>query len=192
MPKTTIRFLTRGVAPIEVETPLALDVSWGDRVSRTQEGPNVYGSIAGLPYGTRGDLRVEVGPECRWESGPVVVRASIDNYGAEASPEQHAMALETHRLVVAAWQRALVERPDVTAAVEDYRRTLDSIERQYADLYARWRVDAAAIARAFRRARVEIGEQTVPGKVVVRSSRGKILGYANVWDGVWLGTVTRV
>lgn len=45
------------------------------------------------------------------------------------------------------------------------------------------------IARKFRRAHVDVGEQTVPGKCCVRSARGKLLGYADVWNGSWLGTV---
>ena len=103
-----------------------------------------------------------------------------------------AAILDARRQIAAAWLADLAARADVAAVVENYRATvLDALDREYAEHHKRWEADRASIAAIFRRKWVEIGEQTVPGKCCVRSSRGKLLGYADVWDGKWLGTVER-
>lgn len=91
----------------------------------------------------------------------------------------------------AAWLADIETRPDVMTAVEHYRQILDVIDREYRHNEQRWNRDCETIAKKFRRKWVEVGEQTVPGKCCVRSLRGKLLGYADVWDGRWMGTIEK-
>lgn len=189
---STIRFLDLP-RTISIVTPLALDVSWGDRVSRTQDGPTVFGSVSGAPDGTAGDLRVEVGQRGHWwERQEVTVRGTIDGYDAPLTEEQRAAALATYHAVASAWRAALASDPEIAETVEAYRRIEDGIDAAWIRCREQWERDAQQIAQLFRRVSVEIGEQTVPGKCCVRSRRGKLLGYAHVWDGRWMGTIERI
>lgn len=108
-----------------------------------------------------------------------------------AAPEWAPAFILAVTIIREAAAQAESTQADVAAVCASYRRILDSIAREHAAHYARWDLDATRIARAFRRKSVQIGEQTVPGKVCVRSSRGNLLGYANCWDGRWLGSVER-
>jgi hypothetical protein len=138
-----------------------IHVTWGDRVKR-REKPCIYGSLVD---GTR------------FQTGQLLGRADLE-------------AIQT--AVEAAWERDITEREDVRAVVEGYRRTvLDALDREYAVHEQQWATWGRQIAQKFRRKTVSIGEQTVPGKCVVRASSGRVLGYADVWDGKWLGTVER-
>ena len=127
----------------------------------------------------------------RGETPPVWVSADGKTISEAELPEG---LLDTIRARVAeAWHADIETREDVASAVEDYRASvLDVISLGYAAHAARWARDCARIAKKFRRARVVVGEQTIPGKCVVRSTRGRTLGYADVWDGVWQGTVEQV
>jgi hypothetical protein len=156
---------------IDVPDGCVVRAGWGDRVKRG-ETPPVW--VA----------RLEMTP---WAPEPIpsgTVPASKLPVGLlDASRER----------VAAAWLADIASRADVASVVEHYRSSvLDELDRQYADHAARWEADLAAIAKAFRRASVQVGEQTVPGKCCVRSTRGKLLGYADVWDGQWRGTVERL
>ena len=188
----TIRFLDTPET-ITVVAPLPLTVSWGDRVSRTDEGPHVYGSLVGADYGTPDDLRVEAGQLGDWWArNPVMVRASRDGYGAELTVEQREEVLATYEAVRTAWQQGVRENPAIAEAVEGCRKIQDSILADHEAHDARWERDVQTIAQMFRRRSVVLGEQTVPGRVCVRSTRGTLLGYADVWDGAWKGTVERI
>jgi hypothetical protein len=173
------RVPTRAVEPTTL-TVAALDdriatieASWGDRVERG-ESPRVYGTLTdGAAYQILdGQLRVG-----GYDVEDVALLAAV---------------LDAQRQVSAAWLAAIADRPDVAAVVEQYRVRLDALDRAEAEHRERWARDCIAIARRFRRASVQVGEQTVPGKCCVRSARGTLLGYADVWDGRWLGTVERV
>lgn len=184
----TINFLD-GPKPIVVETGLALSASWGDRVSRQQDGPGVYGEVDGL--------MVEcVSPGPWWEPGPVEVRGfrrcGHDRYPEELPAELAEQVRATRDAVVTAWKQAVETDPVVAEAVEAYRQILDGILEHGRAHEAQWQRDALAIAKAFRRKTICLGEQTVPGKICVRSARGNLLGYADCWDGHWQGTIERI
>ena len=165
--------------PLPVE---GLRVGWGDRER----------SAAELPIWTTPDADgIEL------SSGRDGVRAyrrvnAHDRYQVERMPAWAPAFLAACEAVRAAAQQAEETRQEVATVCADYRRTLRQIDEQTARHYARWEQDVAAIARRFRRATVVVGEQTVPGKCIVRSTRGRTLGYAHVWDGRWTGRVERV
>lgn len=175
------RVPTRAVEPTIVSVEVSDDriatiqPSWGDRVARNKT-PCVYGT---LTNGTS------------WELGEDDA-LRLGGYVETVEPLLAAIR-DAHRQVADAWRAAIASRPDVAAVVEDYRATvLDRLDREYAAHLAQWETDTAAIARKFRRQWVQVGEQTVPGKCCVRGAKGTLLGYANVWDGRWLGTVERI
>jgi len=185
--QTQIRYLDVAVV-IEAETPLPLRAGWGDRVSRQEDGPCVYGDI----QDEAGALYVEAGQRGEWwERQPVTLRATRGGYETTISEELRAAVLATHAAVVDAWQRALEAHPEIAAAVEAFRGIEDRILRDHDAHQARWARDVRVIARRFRRAWVEVGEQTVPGRCCVRGRRGALLGYAMIQDGVWTGEVVR-
>lgn len=171
---------TRAVEPTIVTITVSDDriatvyAGWGDRVRRG-ETPPIWGElIDGTRWGAGEDGSLR-----------------LDDYPATDDALRAAIH-DARRQVAEAWLAAIADRPDVAAIVEHYRAAvLDRLDAESAALQSRWAVDAVAIAREFRRTRVEIGEQTVPGKCCVRGSRGAMLGYAHVWDGQWLGTVER-
>ena len=151
-----------------------IQATWGDRVARGQ-APSTYGTLAdGTAWETYRD-----GGGLRLNGYPATDETLLD------------AIMHTRAQVETAWLAAIADRPDVAAAVEGYRVLLDRMDARDAAHRARWERDVAAIARKFRRRSVVVGEQTVPGKCCVRSARGKLLGYAHVWDGAWLGTVER-
>lgn len=155
MKTTTIRFLDTPKT-IAVEAPLSLDVEWGDRVSRQQDGPVVYGSLVGAPYGTSGDLRVLAGQRGHWWlRNQVTVVGSRDHYDADLTDEQRAAALATYEAVGVAWRSAVGSDPEIAAAVEAYRQIQDGISAEYARHDRQWAEDLPRIARAFRRKAVE-------------------------------------
>jgi hypothetical protein len=197
MPQSQIAFLDT-TQTVAVDTPLALFVSWGDRVSRSQSGPSVYGPLERSQHGTPSALCCEAGELGDWWSRPEVqvrgYRHATDghSYTAELTDEQRAAALATYHAVAAAWRQAVATDPEIAAAVEAHRQIQDSILADHAAYNERWEIDLAHIAQKFGRNSVSVGEQTVPGKCCVRSARGKLLGYAHVRDGRWLGTVERI
>ncbi len=173
---------TRRVEPavIEVEVPAEIEtvqVSWGDRVPRGGI-PSIYGHLTG---GETYEISEQHG-------------LRLDGYfDVEEGLGELAQSIRALWAALAeAWRQDVATRPDAAAVVEHYRASvLDALDRQYAEHRRRWEVDAAAIAKRFRRARVVLGEQTVPGLVCVRSTRGNLLGYAECWDGQWLGRIRR-
>lgn len=181
--KVTVGYLdgpTPHDATIEVDTRIAtVTCMWADRIDRGDE-PAAYGLLS--------DGR-------RWECGGltrVSAPGAWDVYDC-TDPDLAAALRAARAAVAAAWRADVEARPEAAAALEGYRvNVLDALDRQYAAHNARWDRDLQAIARKFRRAHVQVGEQTVPGKCCVRSARGKLLGYADVWDGRWLGTVERL
>jgi hypothetical protein len=174
------RVPTRAVEPTLVTVEVSDDriatirASWGDRVKRG-ETPSTYGTLTdGTTYDTYADGSLRLG-------------------GRPATDDALLAAIrDTRRQVAEAWLAAIATRPDVAAVVEDYRRGLDEMYRTFDAHYAQWATAIQLIAHKFRRKKVYIGEQTVPGKCCVRSARGALLGYAYVQDGQWLGTVERV
>lgn len=107
-------------------------------------------------------------------------------------PAWSAAVVEAAAVIRAAAAGAERTRPDVAAALGWYRELNHQLDREHEAHRARWAAWRQQIARKFRRAWVSVDEQTVPGKCCVRSSRGKLLGYADVWNGEWLGTVERI
>ncbi|MCK9567511.1 hypothetical protein M0R72_01015 [Candidatus Pacearchaeota archaeon] len=101
-------------------------------------------------------------------------------------------AMEIHSAIVAAAQLAEETRPNVSAVCAQYRSILKSIAEEHERHYAQWKSNLPKIARKFRRKKVLVGEQTVPGKCCVRSVRGNLLGYVDIWNGKWLETVERI
>lgn len=175
------RVPTRAVEPTSITVAVSddriatINASWGDRIKRG-ETPSTYGTLID---GTRWET---------YQDGSL----RLNGYSADDDALLAAIR-DTRRQVADAWLAAIASRPDVAAVVEHYRATvLDRLDTEYAAHLAQWETDVVAIARKFRRKWVQVGEQTVPGKCCVRSSRGNLLGYANVWDGKWLGTVERV
>jgi hypothetical protein len=177
------RVSTRKIDPVIVECaelPVSLHVGWGDRDDAEQ-----------LPVWTDSDASgIEM------ESNKDGCKAYLRQDAFARYPTDEPMWADAFRAAVARIRIAAAEaeatRPEVAAACESYRGIVREIAREHEQHYAQWSLDVQRIARKFRRARVQVGEQTVPGKCCVRSSRGKLLGYANVWDGRWLGTVERL
>lgn len=171
---------TRGVEPtvFDLDAPTGVQkvfAGWGDRVRRGATPPVWVDMIDGSRVERRGESKG------LWVCGYSSTDAALDD-----------MLAHLEALVAEAWQADIASRADVAAVVEWYRATVfDALDVQYAEHQRQWERDRAQIARLFRRRRVEVGEQTVPGKCVVRSSRGNTLGYADVWDGKWLGTIER-
>lgn len=95
-------------------------------------------------------------------------------------------------IATAAVTDACLADPEIAEAVARYEKVCRDIDRKYAIQQAQWTKDVKKIAKAFRRKTVTVGEQSVPGKSVVRSSTGAVLGYANVWNGRWLGSVEKL
>lgn len=189
------RAATRKVESVLVDIgddlPVAVHVSWGDRDESYRLPVWTDADDNGISMCTPEPRRDNTGCEIDGDNGGDV-RARNQGYATDALPPW----ADAFRAVVARIRAAAAEaeatRPDVAAACEDYREVVRQIDREHARHYAQWSLDVRRIARAFRRARVEVGEQTVPGKCCVRSSRGKLLGYANIWNGAWRGTVERL
>ena len=188
MAESTIWFLSTSRS-ITVQTPISLSVSWGDRVSRQKTAPSVFGSIGDGVEVTVGELGHW------WVASPVTVRGYVrisSGGSADLTERQHADALATYTAVATAWREALRTDPEIAAAVEQYRKILDRIERDHDEHYRQWTKDVGSIAAKFRRRRVSVDEQTVPGKCCVRSTRGNLLGYALIQDGRWTGRVEKL
>ena len=92
--------------------------------------------------------------------------------------------------VIEGMREAIAARPHWQEAIARYSAVLDEIDTEMREHDRQWERDIAAIAEAFGvdATEIEVGEQTVPGKARVRVS-GEPIGYANVWDGRWLGTI---
>jgi hypothetical protein len=181
METTTIRYLdTKRTVDVEVEVS-GLRVGWGDRRSDAAASEP-------LPVWTEQH-------QLRWD---VLLERGTDGRLYEAADQNHPMRealLRARKTVSRAADVAERADPEIAEAVARYAELMREIDAELADdaeYEKRRRVDAMGIARAFRRASVKIGEQTVPGKACVRSNRGKLLGYADVWDCRWLGTVERI
>lgn len=86
---------------------------------------------------------------------------------------------------------AAEKNPDIQKAVAFYAALWENMNKEYKDHIAGCEAGNTAIAKKFHRKHVEVGEQTVPGLCVVRSSRGKTLGYASMQDGRWTGKIQR-
>jgi hypothetical protein len=178
METTTIRYLdTKHTVAVEVEVP-GLRVGWGDRRSDAAAAEQL--PVWTEQYQLRGDTLLERGS---------------DGHLYEAEDQSHPMraALLAARAAVSrAADAAERADPEIAEAVARYASLMRGIDAEYEEHAQRWNLDVCRIAAAFRRKSVEIGEQTVPGKVCVRSRTGRLLGYADVWDGRWLGTVERI
>jgi hypothetical protein len=162
---------------IEHDVP-QIHVGWGDRDSG--DGVDVWtvADSQGVAMSTRG--------------GAFVAVAGGVRYPAEMRP---AWADAFDRAVVeirSAIQADRISRPEVEATCAAYDKIIADMRAEHAAHYRQWDRDVVAIAKLFRRRKVHVGEQTVPGKCVVRSTRGNTLGYAHVWDGKFLGTVEKV
>jgi hypothetical protein len=159
--------------------PVVVHAGWGDRTASADDLPVWTEPDAALikAEASRGEIRYyhTVRPGERYETTD-----------RPAWADDFATVVQDIRAAAAAAER---ERPDVQQACASWYAVLADIDRQYARHEAHWAASARGIAKRFRRSRVVLGEQTVPGKVCVRSTRGNLLGYANVWDGEWLGTV---
>lgn len=118
-------------------------------------------------------------------------RTGSDRYPAE-DPAWAEAFVRVVAVIRGEHARARAERPDVARACAEHDAMLSRIDAESRAHEARWAEDRARIARMFRRKIVSVEEQTVPGLCVVRSSRGRTLGYAHVWDGRWLGRISRV
>lgn len=166
-------------AVTECETSMVASVRCGyaDRC-RSGQTPGIWGVLT--------DGR-------RYEAGPNGVRiGTTDLYAPQdADDAVVAEAVRIHGTVAAAVEADIANRPEAHMLVADWHALLARQDAQYVAHCTSWAADVAAIARAFRRRSVEVGEQTVPGKCVVRGRRGAVLGYAHVWDGRWLGRVSR-
>jgi hypothetical protein len=193
MATTTIRFLDTQKT-ISVETPVRVSTGWGDR----DPGGTIPVFIS---FSEGDDWSPETGRKCNWDGRTSVRQLWSVEYSGERGyrssgdvPEElnEATMVECHRLVNEALTAAIENDSEVAAAVESYAEIVRSIKAEHEQHYAQWALDIIAIAKKFRRKFVQLGEQTVPGKVMVRSSRGRTLGYADCWDGRWLGTVERV
>lgn len=192
MNNTSIRFLDTN-KKVEVETPVSLSISWGDRVSRYQNGPIVYGSLAGASYGTADDLYVSAGQRGHWwEKNKVSVYAKVNGYAADITDAQRAAVVATYEAVAAAWRAAVESDPEIAGVVEAYRVRQDQISSSHVESSQQWDIDVPHIAKLFRRRSVSVEKQTVPGRCCVRSCRGRLLGYAHVRDGQWIGTVEKL
>jgi hypothetical protein len=162
---------TVDLGQIDLPSGCSVQVGWGDRVKRGETPPVWIARLEMTPYADHPIPAVLV-PEDELPDG---------------------LLAACRERVAAAWLADIEARPDVASVVEHYRSSvLDALDRQYETHRRQWDEDVRAIAQKFRRKWVEVGEQTVPGKCVVRSSRGNTLGYADVWDGRWLGTVQRI
>jgi hypothetical protein len=169
------------VVTLALALPVEVSVGWGDRCA----------SAATLTVFTAADaLGVSM---TDGEDGEQVRCGGAGRYSAPlaAAPEW----ASSFRAAVAEIRRAAAaaerDRPEVRTVCEVYRRILMSIDREHASHRAQWERDVERIAAAFRRRFVDVGEQTVPGLCVVRSSRGRTLGYARIRDGAWTGSVVR-
>lgn len=178
-------------APTVVETPIGVRVSWGDReasaadlavwAERLDDDGQVVTVECGPSRSMARDMPRAIETKCY-----TARRAGDGRYPCER-PSWAADVEEARRLVVEAAARAEVERPDVAAACAAYREILSGLAAQHAAHRRMWVEQQDAIARRLRRRSVVVGEQTVPGLCVVRSSRGRTLAYAHIWDGRWDG-----
>lgn len=177
----------RHVAPTVVEhedLPVTVRAGWGDRI----------GGINGdeLPVWTTPDAAGLEAAAKADGSVRVYRRAGGHAYDTDERPEWLPAFERVVLQIRAAAAHAEATRPDVAAVCAGWRAVLARLDAENEAHARQWAADAAAIARKFRRARVLLGEQTVPGKVCVRSTRGNLLGYADCWDGRWRGTVERL
>lgn len=106
-------------------------------------------------------------------------------------PDWAAALPEIRELVIAALLGDSASRPEVAAARAAYAAIVERDRREDLAQRREWAQDVARIATAFGRP-VVVGEQTVPGRCVVRSPDGDLLGYADVRDGRWTGTIQEV
>lgn len=174
------------VAPVEVQLPdtlpVAVSVGWGDRERDADlavwTSPDADGVSMSMDRGSAGRIHV-------WR------HHGADRYSHDTLPAWSPAFLAAVTAVREAAARAEVDRPEVRTVCESYRRILGQIDAQHEAHRRQWERDVATIARMFRRERVEVGEQTVPGLCVVRSVSGTTLGYAEVWDGRFLGRIRR-
>lgn len=104
--------------------------------------------------------------------------------GGTGTPPEHIVAQ-----IRAAW--ASDTRPDAVLARADYARLLGQVRERTARARQKSVEQTKAIAKKFRRAHVVLGDQSTPGTVSARSTRGTLLGYVNMWNGVWDGSVRR-
>lgn len=181
-------------AKIVVHTPIHLNVGWGDR-SLPQE----------LPVWTDPDtdkIRVTINKDgvraekAAWSgtadygTGPFTEYR--DWYPCDL-PAYTSDVIASRQAVITAAEAAIENDPAIKQACDAYQAILADIYREHDEHDRLWREEwGPAIARLFRRKSVQVGEQTVPGKHCVRSASGKLLGYANCWDGRWLGTVEHI
>lgn len=170
----------RGVSPLTVEhepLPVAVHCGWGDRVGGV--------GAPELPVWTDPDADGVAAQSGRTGE----VRVTCRGYATDLRPGWVDVFARVVAVLRAAHAADIRDRSDVAEVCGEYAGIIAGIEAEYAAHARRWDADVLHIARKFRRARVVVGEQTVPGKCVVRSTRGNALGYAHVWDGRWLGTV---
>lgn len=173
--KATIYYLDTPKT-VEVEVPLdGLRVGYGDRRSTADaSGP--------LPVYTA-DFELTAKLELRQRG------ADGAHYFVEPGHPMRAELLRVRDLVSAAADEAERTDPEIAEAVGRYAVIIRKIDAAHTAHRLSWEQDAKSIAKLFGRGSVQLGEETVPGKVCVRSSRGTLLGYADCWDGRWLGTV---
>lgn len=181
MATSTIRYLDTPET-IVVETPIQVSIGWGDRAAGTQ------GDM--LPvWATIDDIQVTVDGT---GAAKAARKVNSDWYSCKL-PHCAGDVIAAHRAVNDAAATAERDNPAIAAACAGFRAIVARILQEHDENLRMWRdVWTPALARKFRRQSVEIGEQTVPGKRCVRSARGKLLGYAECWDGRWLGTIERL
>jgi hypothetical protein len=169
------------IVDLHVTLPVAVHVGWGDRAEPDRLAVWTDADADGLTMEASAD-------ETRaWRRHDASTR-----YPADAEPTWAEAFRAAVAAIRAAARSAEVERADVRTVCDAYRAILRTMDREPAAHRSQWERDVQAIARRFRRARVVVGEQTVPGLCIVRSTRGTPLGYAHVWGGRWQGRVTRV
>jgi predicted ribosome-associated RNA-binding protein Tma20 len=175
---------SRRVEPTVVELPdlpVVVHAGWGDRGRSADE----------LPVYTDPDANCIVA-EANGRRVRVAKHAPYGLFDTDQSPAWLPSFIAAVAAIRAAAAAAELDRPEVATVCAGYRAVLRGIDEAHRAHEAQWQQDVVRIARKFRRATVAIGEQTVPGKVCVRSTRGRLLGYADCWDGRWLGTIERI
>ena len=161
---------------VHPNTP-TIHVGWGDRVTDAPLVVYTDPDVNGICVEIKDVTKV-------WHQ-----LRSGERYETEARPDWIASVERAAVEIRQAAQESEKTREDVRASCEDYRAIVRRFEAETEQHYARWKTSAKQIARKFRRKRVLLGEQTVPGLSCVRSTRNNLLGYAHIWNGVWQGTI---
>lgn len=172
------------VVPLPTAMPVAVHVGWGDRerdaALPVYTDPDEHGISMSFSR-TGGDPdRVHV-----W------IHTPGGRYEHHTLPEWSPAFLAAVTVIREAAQVAEDTRPEVATVCAAYRAILAGIDAQLERHERQWDTWRREIARRLRRKSIQVGEQTVRGLCIVRSSRGTPLAYAEVWDGRWTGRLRR-